>query len=178
MSIVSQFLLVSFETDSLPHIFSGTGVESSWKLINCFFFPLVIPSSVNFPWIESTKQLTMLSLRHFSLTFCKEKRSSCVRHLTHFASSQSNNVGNDSKALPQSNPSVSSYYKVNNQSAIDTAAGKVILYLINITCNSQSLSDFYLAFCKIDTIYDPILWKKSWWQSFIGRCKNFSFQTC
>ncbi|XP_046449977.1 3-methyl-2-oxobutanoate dehydrogenase [lipoamide] kinase, mitochondrial-like [Daphnia pulex] len=66
----------------------------------------------------------MLSLRHFSLTFCKEKRSSCVRHLTHFASSQSNNVGNDSKALPQSNPSVSSYYKVNNQSAIDTAAGK------------------------------------------------------
>ncbi|EFX71970.1 hypothetical protein DAPPUDRAFT_308613 [Daphnia pulex] len=68
----------------------------------------------------------MLSLRHFSLTFCKEKRSSkvSVRHLTHFASSQSNNVGNDSKALPQSNPSVSSYYKVNNQSAIDTAAGK------------------------------------------------------
>ncbi len=70
----------------------------------------------------------MLSLKHFSLTFCKEKRSSCFRHLTHFASSQSNSVGNDSKAPLQSNPSVSSYYKVNNQSAIDTAAGKVIQY--------------------------------------------------
>lgn len=39
-------------------------------------------------------------------------------------------MGNDSKASLQSNPSVSSYYKVNNQSAIDTAAGKVIQYLI------------------------------------------------
>ena len=72
----------------------------------------------------------MLSLKHFSFTFCKEKRSSCFRHLTHFASSQSNSVGNDSKVPLQSNPSVSSYYKVNNQSAIDTAAGKVIQYLI------------------------------------------------
>ncbi|XP_045033117.1 3-methyl-2-oxobutanoate dehydrogenase [lipoamide] kinase, mitochondrial-like [Daphnia magna] len=67
----------------------------------------------------------MLSLKHFALTLCKEKRSGCViRHLTHFASSQSNSIGNNSKTPPQSNPSVSSYYKVNNQSAIDTAAGK------------------------------------------------------
>lgn len=72
----------------------------------------------------------MLSLKHL-YCHCKQipERHFIVpvtRHLTHFATSQSSsNVGNDSKAPTQNYPSVSSYYKVNNQSAIDTAAGKV-----------------------------------------------------
>ena len=43
-----------------------------------------------------------------------------LRHLTHHQAGRQ--TSNDSN---ERNPSVSSYYKINNQSAIDIAAGKV-----------------------------------------------------
>jgi hypothetical protein len=49
-----------------------------------------------------------------------------LRHLTHHPA-QVSCVGSDSKNNSERNPSVSSYYKINNQTAIDIAAGKVIL---------------------------------------------------
>lgn len=71
----------------------------------------------------------MLSLLQLHC-FCKQVPERFInglvgRHLTQFASSLSSCNGNDTKTNQPNNPSVSSYYKVNNQSAIDTAAGKV-----------------------------------------------------
>jgi len=52
-----------------------------------------------------------------------------LRHLTHHPA-QVSCVGSDSKNNER-NPSVSSYYKINNQTAIDIAAGKVYMSISN-----------------------------------------------
>lgn len=108
----------------------------------------------------------MLSLKH--LNYLSKQVPECffngfvARNLTHFASSQSNAGGNGDNKGSQTNPNVSSYYKVNNQSAIDSAACKVsILFLIIVPNFLNDLKYFCLALSEIDSLHDPVFWEKS-----------------
>lgn len=101
----------------------------------------------------------MLSIRHLLFVPDRLFVASLTRHLSYYPAQP----GSESKYHERNYPSVSSYYKVNNQSAIDIAAAKVrafpdynhMLQVLNM------FELFMLAIGAIDTLHDPVLGKKS-----------------
>ena len=82
----------------------------------------------------------MISLKHFHHYSAADRLLAVAlkysdHHLIHFSCRKCD-----------SNQTATSYYKVNNQSAIDTAAGKVSSNLVELTCFETVFLMFHFVF--------------------------------